>query len=126
MTRCTTLPGSGTLRGKSLSFFVGPPRSIESVGGVCGQNPGLEMRRMSVYSLDERMKAVQLYFQYDRNLSAVIRELGYPSKGPLKQWVAEYEATGPHIYRPPPQLSGSQSNPPRPNPREHTVSPGVR
>src|SRR5690606_9358319 len=60
---------------------------------VCGQNPGPK-RRMSVYSREERMKAVKLYFQYDRQVAPVLRELGYPSRGALRRWVAEFEATG--------------------------------
>src|SRR5690606_37698087 len=60
---------------------------------VCGQNPGPK-RRMSVYSREERMKAVKLYFQYDRQVAPVLRELGYPSRGALRWWVAEFEATG--------------------------------
>lgn len=31
-----------------------------------------------MYSLDERMKAVRLYIQYDFSAAAVMRELGYP------------------------------------------------
>lgn len=49
---------------------------------------------MSVYTLQDRLKAVRLYLKYDRNSAAVRRELGYPSRGALKQWVVEYEATG--------------------------------
>src|SRR5690606_645440 len=60
---------------------------------VCGQNPGPK-RRMSVYSREERMKAVKLYFQYDRQVAPVLRELGYASRGALRRWVAEFEATG--------------------------------
>src|SRR5690606_35766694 len=60
---------------------------------VCGQNPGPK-RRMSVYSREERMKAVKLYFQYERQVAAVLRELGYPSRDALRRWVAELEATG--------------------------------
>src|SRR5690606_6560440 len=60
---------------------------------VCGQNPGPK-RRMSVYSREERMKAVKLYFQYDRQVAPVLRELGYPSRGALRRWVAAFEATG--------------------------------
>src|SRR5690606_776764 len=49
---------------------------------------------MSVYSREERMKAVKLYFQYDRQVAPVLRELGDPSRGALRRWVAEFEATG--------------------------------
>ena len=47
-----------------------------------------------MYTLADRMKAVTLYLNYDRNSAAVRRELGYPSKRALKQWVHEYETTG--------------------------------
>ena len=47
-----------------------------------------------MYTLQARMKAVNLYFKYDRNAAAVRRELGYPSKEALNQWVKEYESTG--------------------------------
>lgn len=47
-----------------------------------------------MYSREERMKAVKLYFQYDRQVAPVLRELGYPSRGALRRWVAEFEATG--------------------------------
>jgi putative transposase len=47
-----------------------------------------------VYTLEERMKAVSLYFKRGRNSPAVRRKLGYPSKKALKLWVKEYESTG--------------------------------
>ena len=46
-----------------------------------------------MYSREERMKAVKLYFQYDRQVAPVLRELGYPSRCP-ETVVAEFEATG--------------------------------
>ncbi|HHW27501.1 MAG TPA: transposase [Firmicutes bacterium] len=49
---------------------------------------------MSVYSLEDRMKAVDLYFKYGGGSAAVRRELGYPSKRALKLWVREYKSTG--------------------------------
>lgn len=49
---------------------------------------------MSVYSLDDRLEAVRLCLKYDREAAAVMRELGYPSRNALQQWVAGYEATG--------------------------------
>jgi len=49
---------------------------------------------MSVYSLEDRTKAVELYFKYGGASAAVRRELGYPSKGALKLWVREYKSTG--------------------------------
>ena len=54
-----------------------------------------QMRQeMSVYTLEERMKAVELYLKWGRNSAAVRRELGYPSKKALRLWVKEYESTG--------------------------------
>ena len=47
-----------------------------------------------MYSREERMRAVLLYLKYDRSSAAVRRELGYPSEAALREWVAEYEASG--------------------------------
>lgn len=47
-----------------------------------------------MYTLAERMKAVELYLKYGRSSAAVRRELGYPSKRALRQWVEEFESTG--------------------------------
>jgi len=47
-----------------------------------------------VYTLEERMKAVQLYLKWGRDSAAVRRELGYPCRKALRLWVKEYETTG--------------------------------
>ncbi|NLX27103.1 MAG: IS3 family transposase [Lentisphaerae bacterium] len=47
-----------------------------------------------MYSYEDRMKAVQLYIQYDCCPSAVIYELGYPSRNRLTDWYKEYKVTG--------------------------------
>lgn len=47
-----------------------------------------------MYSYKERMKAIQLFVQYDCSPSAVIHELGYPSRGMLYNWYKEYIETG--------------------------------
>ena len=47
-----------------------------------------------MYSYEARMKAVQLFIQYDYSSSAVIHELGYPSRGMLYYWYKEYIETG--------------------------------
>lgn len=47
-----------------------------------------------MYSYEERMRAVQLYIQYDCSPSAVIYELGYPSRNRLTEWFKEYLETG--------------------------------
>lgn len=47
-----------------------------------------------MYTLEDRMRAVRLYLKYGGRSAVVRRELGYPTKNALKQWVREYEATG--------------------------------
>lgn len=47
-----------------------------------------------MYTYEERMKAVMLYIQYDKSPSAVIYELGYPSRNMLTAWYKEYTVTG--------------------------------
>lgn len=47
-----------------------------------------------MYSFEDRMKAVQLFLKYDCCPSAVIHELGYPSRGMLYNWIKEYQETG--------------------------------
>ena len=48
-----------------------------------------------MYSYEERLKAVQLYIQYDKSYASVFRELGYPpSSHSLKLWYKEYVKTG--------------------------------
>ncbi len=49
---------------------------------------------MPAYTYEERMKAVRLYIQYDSSPSAVIHELGYPSRNMLTAWYREYMAAG--------------------------------
>ncbi len=46
-----------------------------------------------MYTLEERMKAVELYLKWGRDSAAVRRELGYPSRKALRLWVNEYETT---------------------------------
>lgn len=47
-----------------------------------------------MYSLEERQKAVELYFKYGRKASITIRELGYPDRHMLVKLAEEYEETG--------------------------------
>ena len=48
-----------------------------------------------MYSYEERLKAVQLYIQYDKSYASVFRELGYPpSSHSIKLWYKEYEKNG--------------------------------
>src|SRR5699024_7377432 len=41
----------------------------------------------------DRVKAIKLYLKYE-SYAAVINELGYPSRGALRQWVEEYKGHG--------------------------------
>lgn len=44
-----------------------------------------------MYSYEQRKKAVDLYYQYDHSLTAVQKELGYPSSlTSIKYWVKEF------------------------------------
>ena len=58
----------------------------------CGQNLGLFFRdgRMSMYSREKRVKAVELYIKYDKSAADVIRELGYPDRHTLRSWYGMY------------------------------------
>lgn len=47
-----------------------------------------------MYSYEDRIKAVQLYEQYGKRASAVIRELGYPTRHVLVKWYREYVNKG--------------------------------
>ena len=47
-----------------------------------------------MYTLEDRVKAVSLFFKYDGNSAAVRRELGYPSRRALREWVKEHKAAG--------------------------------
>jgi len=47
-----------------------------------------------VYSLEDRMRAVELYLQYGYSPAAVRRELGYPTKNTVQQWAREFATTG--------------------------------
>jgi transposase InsO family protein/transposase-like protein len=44
---------------------------------------------MSVYSREDRIKAVELWLKYDKSAAAVINELGYPCQELLSRWCEE-------------------------------------
>jgi transposase-like protein len=46
------------------------------------------------YTSEEKPAAVKLYIKYDFSPSAVIYELGYPSRNRLYSWYKEYKETG--------------------------------
>ena len=39
-----------------------------------------------MYSREERIRAVELYIEYDKSAAAAIRELGYPDRHTLRSW----------------------------------------
>ena len=47
-----------------------------------------------MYSYEQRMKAVELYIQYDHSAASVINELGYPDYKSLVAWYKQYIETG--------------------------------
>lgn len=48
------------------------------------------------YSWEARKKAVELYIKYGKSTSAVIYELGYPSRNGLRRWYQEYMESEEH------------------------------
>lgn len=47
-----------------------------------------------MHSYEVRIRAVELYYQYGKKTSTVVRELGYPSTKQLSRWVRIYEEKG--------------------------------
>ena len=43
-----------------------------------------------MYSWEDRIKAIELWVKYDKNLAEVVRELGYPSIKMLSIWCKAY------------------------------------
>ncbi len=44
----------------------------------------------TMYTYDQRMKAVKLFIESNINENIVIKNLGYPSPGALRSWYKEY------------------------------------
>jgi len=53
-----------------------------------------QVRRPSMYSYEDRMRAVELYIKHDLSVADTIRELGYLSDTMLVRWYEEYQTTG--------------------------------
>ena len=53
-----------------------------------------------MYSYEERLKAVQLYIQYDKSYASVFRELGYPPSSLFVKVVVSDSVLGMYTYRP--------------------------
>jgi putative transposase len=43
---------------------------------------------------EQKIRAIELYFEYGKKLAPVVRELGYPSKRNLRRWIRSWEAGG--------------------------------
>ena len=42
-----------------------------------------------MFTEEEKIRAIELYFKYGKKLAPVVRELGYPSKRNLRRWIRE-------------------------------------
>ena len=49
---------------------------------------------MSVFSYEDKKRAIDLYYKYGRRIAPVVNELGFPDRHTLYNWVREYEASG--------------------------------
>ena len=45
-----------------------------------------------MFTKEQKIRAIELYFKYGKKLAPVIRELGYPSKRNLRRWSRSWEA----------------------------------
>ncbi|QTA28836.1 transposase (plasmid) [Escherichia albertii] len=45
-----------------------------------------------MFTEEEKIRAIELYFKYGKKLPPVERELGYPSKRNLRRWIRSWEA----------------------------------
>ncbi|EHE7480706.1 transposase, partial [Escherichia coli] len=47
-----------------------------------------------MFTEEQKIRAIELYFKYGKKLAPVVRELGYPSKRNLRRWICSWEADG--------------------------------
>ncbi|EFN2130965.1 IS256 family transposase, partial [Escherichia coli] len=47
-----------------------------------------------MFTEEQKIRAIELYFKYGKKLAPVVRELGYPSKRNLRRWSRSWEAGG--------------------------------
>jgi putative transposase len=47
-----------------------------------------------MYSYENRLRAVQLYIKLGKRAGLTIRQLGYPTRGALRDWYLAYEQSG--------------------------------
>ncbi|GCN50876.1 putative phage protein [Escherichia coli] len=47
-----------------------------------------------MFTEEQKIRAIELYFKYGKKLVPVVRELSYPSKRNLQRWIRSWEASG--------------------------------
>lgn len=47
-----------------------------------------------MFTEEQKIRAIELYFKYGKKQAPVVRELGYPSKKNLRRWIRSWEAAG--------------------------------
>ncbi len=47
-----------------------------------------------MFTEEQKIRAIELYFKYGKTLAPVVREPGYPSKRNLRRWIHSWEAGG--------------------------------
>ena len=47
-----------------------------------------------MFTEEQKIRAIELYFKYGKKLAPVVRELGYPSKKNLRRWSRSWETGG--------------------------------
>lgn len=47
-----------------------------------------------MFTEEQKIRAIELYFKYGKKLAPVVRKLGYPSKRNLRRWIRSWEAGG--------------------------------
>ncbi|ENG38628.1 transposase family protein, partial [Escherichia coli p0305293.10] len=47
-----------------------------------------------MFTEEEKIRTIELYFKYGKKLALVVREPGYPSKRNLRRWIRSWEAGG--------------------------------
>ncbi|BHI70913.1 hypothetical protein JNE17039_44630 (plasmid) [Escherichia coli] len=45
-----------------------------------------------MFTEEQKIRAIELYFKYGKKLAPVVREPGYPSKKNLRHWTSSWEA----------------------------------
>ena len=73
-------------------FATHKQRKAESRKGV--RTESWTDRRISMYTYEERMRAIQTYMDSGFRLTRTISQLGYPTHQALRNWYKEYKENG--------------------------------